>query len=195
MCPTTGGRSSEGYTPRLGDERLVLHPRNLAARDALFFTGRCEPSGRAPIPSNARAPLNYGPRPRETRRALASNEPAACIGIRQCLRHGCGAAGANVIVRATRGRELLLDGVAEGATPGTAQAEGPRAQQKSGERYGRRAPAYPPKGHTVIRLSTYIYRGCRAATENLSGKRTDGACAARIRALPFFVHPHAAPSR
>ena len=79
--------------------------------------------------------------------------------------------------------------------PGTAQAKGPRAQQKSGERYGRRAPAYPPKGHTVIRLSTYIYRGCRAATENLSGKRTDGACAARSRARPFFVHPDGAPSR
>ena len=116
----------------LGDERLVLHPRNLAVRDALFCTGRCEPSGRAPIPSNTRAPLNYGPRPRETRQALASNEPAACIGIRQCLRHGCGAAGASVIVRATRGRELL-DGVAEGATPGTAQAKGPRAKYKSGE--------------------------------------------------------------
>ena len=79
--------------------------------------------------------------------------------------------------------------------PGTAQAKGPRAQQKSGERYGRRAPAYPPKGHTVIRLSTYIYRGCRAATENLSGKRTDGACAARSRIRPFFVHPDGAPTR
>ena len=122
-------------------------------------------------------------------------QDGACEGSRQCFRHGCGSAGASVIVRATRGRELL-DGVAEGATPGTAQAKGPRAQQKSGERYGRRAPAYPPKGHTVGSGSIYTYvELARGPRENLSGKRTDGACAARSRIRPFFVHPDGAPTR
>ena len=40
--------------------------------------------------------------------------------------------------------------------PGTAQAKGPRVQDKSGERYERVAFAYPPKGHTVTDL---VYTG------------------------------------
>jgi hypothetical protein len=51
--------------------------------------------------------------------------------------------------RDTRERTPSHEGVAEGATPGIAQAEGPRVQDKSGERYERAAFAYPPKGHTV----------------------------------------------
>jgi hypothetical protein len=75
-------------------------------------------------------PCGAPPRPFAPAGAPAGTaaQAGACAGVRQCLRHGCGAAGASVIVRATRGRELL-DGAAEGATPGTAQAKGPPTQQ------------------------------------------------------------------
>lgn len=79
------------------------------------------------------------------------------------LHAGCDKRSRGVIFRATRGR-ALLNGVAEGATPGTAQAKGPRVQQKSGERYERGALAYPPKGHTVTEPSLFSIWMNRAAS-------------------------------
>src|SRR5690606_952167 len=105
---------------------------------------------------------------------------------------GCDKPLGGVIVRATRGRELLT-GVAEGATPGTAQAKGPRVQDKSGERYERAAFAYPPKGHTVVD-PPYIHIW-ETMTENLSGTRDRWGDPGTTPRSPFFVHFNGAPPR
>ena len=77
--------------------------------------------------------------------------------------------------------------------PGTAQAEGPRVQDKSGERYERAAFAYPPKGHTVVD-PPYIHIW-ETMTENLSGTRDRWGDPGTTPRSPFFVHFNGAPPR
>ena len=114
------------------------------------------------------------------------------------LHAGCDEPFGDAIVRATRGRELLTDyqrGVAEGATPRNRSGKRTACAAKVWRAVRAQGAGVSTEGaHRLPPQHLYI-ESCRAATENLSGKRTDGACAARSRARPFFVHPDGAPSR
>ena len=48
---------------------------------------------------------------------------------------------------------------------------------------------------SAVTSHTYMSADATRSRENLSGKRTDGACSVTNRTRPFLVHPDGAPSR